>query len=132
MIMMVLSMSLLLTLFHNSTSFLSTHRFFFSSLSTQGSLHYWHLTIIMPTASDYHHHYQDFMEWHDCEVARTSPVYAYYLCHSKVFDDFRNIVSVFEMGITVILLHLLTFLYLLVALKYLENHSFFMYRLLQL
>ena len=46
-IMMVLSMSLLLTLFHNSTHFLSTHRFFSSSLSNQGSLHYWHLTIII-------------------------------------------------------------------------------------
>ena len=61
-IMMVLSMSLLLTLFHNSTLFLSTHRFFSSSLSNQGSLRYWHLTIIIATASDYHHHYQDFME----------------------------------------------------------------------
>ena len=46
-IMMVLSMSLLLTLFHNSTHFLSTHRFFSSSLSNQRSLHYWHLTIII-------------------------------------------------------------------------------------
>ena len=119
--MMVLSMSLLLTSFHNSTSFLSNHRFFSSSLSNQGSLHYWHLTIIMPTASDYHHHYQDFMEWHDCEVARTSPVYAYYLCHSKVSDNFRNIVSVKYCRIQLFD----------VALKYLENHSFFMYRLLQ-
>ena len=46
-IMMILSMLLLLTLFHNSTHFLSTHRFFSSSLSNQGSLHYWHLTIII-------------------------------------------------------------------------------------
>ena len=46
-IMMILSMSHLLTLFYNSTHFLSIHRFFSSSLSNQGNLHYWHLTTII-------------------------------------------------------------------------------------
>ena len=115
---MVLSMSLLLTLFHNSTHFLSTHRFFSSSLSNQGSLHYWHLTIIIANSLRLSSSLSRFygVAWllSGTNISRLCIVLMQFLGiwqFPKYYNCFWNEYISYPIS------------YLLIALKYLENYS---------